>query len=224
MYTLSATSLNLYLECPRCFYLKIKEKINRPPSPFSTVPTGIDNILKKYFDYYRSKNEVPPLLLNKLPAKLLADQSLISFLRSKKLAVYLEDLDLKLEGMLDDALILNDNSIVPLDNKTRGFPLKEINKNHIFQMNVYSYLLMNNKDLKDLNLKTKNLAYLANWYLDPYNLDLNSPLEFKVEIEEIKTQPELVSQTLKEIAGVLNSPIPNSSPDCSFCQYRTLGY
>jgi CRISPR/Cas system-associated exonuclease Cas4 (RecB family) len=126
--------------------------------------------------------------------------------------------------MLDDALILNDNSIVPLDNKTRGFPLKEINKNHIFQMNVYSYLLMNNKDLKDLNLKTKNLAYLANWYLDPYNLDLNSPLEFKVEIEEIKTQPELVSQTLKEIAGVLNSPMPNPSPDCSFCQYRTLGY
>jgi len=224
MYTLSATSLNLYLECPRCFYFKIKEKINRPSSPFSTVPTGIDNILKKYFDYYRGKNEIPPLLANKLPAKLLQDQSLISFLRSKKLSVYLKDLDLKLEGMLDDALILDDGSIVPLDNKTRGFPLKEINKNHIFQMNVYTYLLMNNDNLKSLNLKTTNLAYLANWYLDPYNLDFNNPLGFKVEIEEIKTKPELVSQTLKEIAEVLNSPLPDPSSDCSFCQYRNLGY
>ncbi|HOM68337.1 MAG TPA: PD-(D/E)XK nuclease family protein [Candidatus Paceibacterota bacterium] len=224
MYTLSATSLNLYLECPRCFYFKIKEKINRPSSPFSTVPTGIDNILKKYFDYYRGKNEIPPLLANKLPAKLLQDQSLISFLRSKKLSVYLKDLDLKLEGMLDDALILDDGSIVPLDNKTRGFPLKEINKNHIFQMNVYTYLLMNNDNLKNLNLKTTNLAYLANWYLDPYNLDFNNPLGFKVEIEEIKTKPELVSQTLKEIAEVLNSPLPDPSSDCSFCQYRNLGY
>ena len=224
MYNLSATSLNLYLECPRCFYLRIKEKINRPSSPFSTVPTGIDNILKKYFDYYRSLNEVPPLLVEKLPAKLLADQSLISFLRSKKLSVYLEDLDIKLEGMLDDALILDDGSIVPLDNKTRGFPLKEINKNHIFQMNVYTYLLTNNDNLKNLNLKTKNLAYLANWYLDPYNLDFDNPLGFKVEIEEIKTQPESVKKVLEEIAEVLNSPMPEPSNDCSFCQYRNLGY
>jgi len=35
--------------------------------------------------------------------------------------------------MLDDALILMIIDIVPLDNKTRGFPLKEINKNHIFK-------------------------------------------------------------------------------------------
>jgi CRISPR/Cas system-associated exonuclease Cas4 (RecB family) len=49
-------------------------------------------------------------------------------------------------------------------------------------------------------------------------------LGFKVEIEEIKTKPELVSQTLKEIAEVLNSPLPDPSSDCSFCQYRNLGY
>ncbi len=83
---------------------------------------------------------------------------------------------------------------------------------------------MNNDNLKNLNLKTTNLAYLANWYLDPYNLDFNNPLGFKVEIEEIKTKPELVSQTLKEIAEVLNSPLPDPSSDCSFCQYRNLGY
>lgn len=216
MISLSASTLNLYFECPRCFWLKIKEKINRPSGPVSTLPSGVDYTLKNYFDFWRQKNELPPLLRGVLPGKLLPDQAQVSWLRSKSLATVNQELGIKLIGMLDDALILEDETIVPLDIKTRGFPLKEIPSVYEFQMSVYTYLLQKNQ------VKTKNLSYLVFWYLDHKNMDLDHPLDFKIAVEEIKTEPEKIDEVLKEIKEILADQIPPPSPNCVFCQYRQL--
>ncbi|MEW5805567.1 MAG: PD-(D/E)XK nuclease family protein [Patescibacteria group bacterium] len=216
MIYLSASSINLYQECPRCFWLKIKEKINRPSGPTSTLPNGMDYTLKNYFDSWRQKNKLPPELKSLLPGKLLPDQDKISWLRSRSLAAINQELGIKIGGMLDDALILEDQSIVPLDIKTRGFPLKEVHSAYALQMSVYTYLLQKNR------LKTRNLAYLAFWYLDHKNMDLNQPLRFNIAVEEIKTEPEKIDKILNKIKQILDDQIPLASPDCQFCQYRQL--
>jgi len=74
---LSPTSLSLFEECPLCFWLKIVKKISRPESPASTLPRGMDLLIKKYFDYYRKLKELPPEIKGKVRGSLLPDQQLI---------------------------------------------------------------------------------------------------------------------------------------------------
>ena len=47
MIKLSRSKIDLYLECPRCFWLDLKKGIKRPqPAPY-TINSAIDLLLKK---------------------------------------------------------------------------------------------------------------------------------------------------------------------------------
>src|SRR3990172_537291 len=63
---LSASTLKLFQECPRCFWLHINKKIERPRGPFPSLPSGIDRVLKAYFEAYRKSGTLPPLIQGKL--------------------------------------------------------------------------------------------------------------------------------------------------------------
>ncbi len=39
----------LWDECPRCFYLKVVRKFNRPPTAFPSIFSKIDSLMKRYF-------------------------------------------------------------------------------------------------------------------------------------------------------------------------------
>ena len=55
---LSPSTLNLFLECPRCFWLHINKRIQRPRGIFPSLPGGMDLVIKDYFDCeYRGKIE-----------------------------------------------------------------------------------------------------------------------------------------------------------------------
>lgn len=210
---ISPTSLNLYLECPRCFWLQLNLGIKRPEQPSSTLPNGIDLTLKNYFDYWRINGGFPPILKNKLNYKLLANQATISYFRSRNFQWYDKETGAYLTGILDDALDLGNDIIVPLDNKTRGFPPTETHFAHIIQMSVYTLLLLEN------NFKTLNLAYLIYWYFNHKNMELENPLAFNILVEEVKTDPEKVKAVFREAVNVLKKDLPPVNNDCSYCQY-----
>ncbi|MBU1992645.1 MAG: PD-(D/E)XK nuclease family protein [Patescibacteria group bacterium] len=83
MSTLSRTKLDLFIQCPRCFYLDQKLKIKRPSFPAFTLNSAVDALLKKEFDKYRAapdKKHTPHPLLKKykldaipIPHKDLSD-------------------------------------------------------------------------------------------------------------------------------------------------------
>jgi len=80
---LSPNSLNLFLECPRCFWLEKKMGVRRPqPYPYA-LNAAVDLLLKEEFDEYRKKGEQHPLLLaHNIPAKLFQNQELLNQWRS----------------------------------------------------------------------------------------------------------------------------------------------
>lgn len=211
---LSPSALNLFLDCAQCFYLDKVLGIKRPETPSSSLPNGVDYTLKKYFDDWRLKNALPPLLEGKLPGKLVPDQALIAKFRSR----YFEWIDPETKahfaGILDDALMLDDGAIVPLDNKTRGFPPIEPHQTHLNQMSAYTLLLQEN------GLATKNLAYLIYWFFNHKAMDLSNPLAFNIAIEEVETNPERIRQIFREAVETLKGPTPPANPECSFCAYR----
>jgi len=62
-FALSRSKVELFLDCPRCFYLDRRLGIGRPAGfPFN-LNSAVDALLKKEFDGYRAREEPHPLML-----------------------------------------------------------------------------------------------------------------------------------------------------------------
>jgi len=60
--SLSRSKVELFLQCPRCFWLDVKAKVKQPPGfPFN-LNSAVDHLLKNEFDRYRGGSIVPPRL------------------------------------------------------------------------------------------------------------------------------------------------------------------
>ena len=61
-FRLSRSKIDLFLNCPRCFYLDRRIGVGRPPGyPFS-LNSAVDALLKKEFDIHRAANQAHPLM------------------------------------------------------------------------------------------------------------------------------------------------------------------
>ncbi|MGB4800622.1 MAG: PD-(D/E)XK nuclease family protein [Candidatus Saccharimonadales bacterium] len=61
-YKLSRSKIELYMQCPRCFWLDVRRKITRPSSPPFNINKAIDELFKKEFDAYRVQKKPHPLM------------------------------------------------------------------------------------------------------------------------------------------------------------------
>ncbi len=94
MYKLSPSSLNLMKECPRCFWLEKHKVWKRADSPFPTLPSGMDRILKNHFNKFRDRRELPPELCNNNHCenmKLFYDKELLEVWQSNLKGIRWED-------------------------------------------------------------------------------------------------------------------------------------
>ncbi len=61
-FRLSRGRIDLFLNCPRCFYFDRRLGIDRPPGyPFS-LNSAVDKLLKKEFDIHRAMGTTHPLM------------------------------------------------------------------------------------------------------------------------------------------------------------------
>jgi len=62
-FKISRSKLDLFLNCPRCFYIDRRLGVGQPPGfPFN-LNSAVDALLKKEFDYYRERQEPHPLFV-----------------------------------------------------------------------------------------------------------------------------------------------------------------
>jgi len=213
---LSPSTLNLFLECPRCFWLDKNRNIKRPRGIFPSLPGGIDSVIKVYFDEYRLKNELPPEIKGKVIGKLFSDISILEKWRNWRTTdLRYEDKSLNaiLSGALDDCLIEN-GSYIPVDYKTRGYELKEDPRQY-YQTQLDCYSLM----LNSSGYKTKNIAFLI--YYWPVKVKEGGIIEFHVEPIKIETNIESAKKIIKDVAELLSAPIPKQDSGCEYCNLVT---
>jgi len=218
---LSPHSLSLFLDCPRCFWLRYNQRVKRPEAISPSVPRGLDYVLKGYFDYHRKQGMVPELS-GLIEGQLLEDEDLVSQMRKTSFGIELGQ-NIWFRGALDDAVRLEDGSIVPLDNKTKGFPPKGVHWSYEVQLASYVFIL------KKKGIKTKNFGYLAYWFLDHKNLDPSRPFLFQVKVERVEVDPTKIARLIDEAVKTLKGPLPKKGcrldqkgkkQDCPFCDYR----
>src|SRR3954468_15238086 len=62
LFKVSRSKIELFTQCPRCFWLDVRLKISRPSSPPFNINKAIDELFKKEFDVYRLKGEPHPMM------------------------------------------------------------------------------------------------------------------------------------------------------------------
>lgn len=215
-YRLSPSTLNLFLDCPRCFWLEKNKNIRRPRGIFPSLPGGMDLVIKTYFDKYRIKNELPPEVKGRLTGNLLADMGLLDKWRSWRatdLCYEDKSINASLSGALDDCL-MDGGCYIPLDYKTRGSDLNEDPRKY-YQTQLDCYCLI----LGASGRKTKGLAYLL--YYWPLEVSENGIVKFNVEPFKIETSIESAKKTFKDAVLLLGQGMPKLNPACEYCNLVT---
>jgi hypothetical protein len=203
---LSASTLKLFQECPRCFWRHVNQKIERPRGPFPSLPSGIDRVLKSYFETYRAQGTLPPLIAGKLDGRLATHPLTLGFTDAQTQA--------RLWGRLDDSVVLPDRCVAPLDHKTRASAPADLGyteKYYKFQMDVYTLLLERNGH------PAARCAYVV--YYFPVEGALHRGFPFEVAVHRIRTDPEGAYAVFAAACRCLVGPLPDAGEACEFCQW-----
>lgn len=215
-YHLSASSLAVLLECPRCFWLQVNEDLRRPRGPFPSLPGGIDAVLKAHLDEYRKRGELPPDLQGKVSGTLFADQAQLDRWRDAlrgDLRFLDRALDVEVTGGLDDLLVEN-GELTPLDFKTRGWAVKEdTHKHYEHQLDLYAWLL------EKLGHRTSGRGVLL--FFSPVAYAGKGNVKFRIEPVEMRTDTKRAGGLLARAVAVLQGPLPREHGECAFCHFAT---
>ncbi|MBU0625433.1 PD-(D/E)XK nuclease family protein, partial [Patescibacteria group bacterium] len=213
-YRLSPTTLQLFVNCPRCFWLQFRRGIHLPRSIFPSLPGGMDNVIKDYFDRYRSQGELPPEINGKVRGQLVSDQALLKRWRNWRTGLqYIDPVSqATLFGALDDCLVEGD-IYIPLDYKTRGYAPKpgESQRYYGLQLNCYAWLLQAN------GFKAADIGYLVYYY--PISVFAGGTVKFEVKPVEILVKAEDGQRVFVQAIECLNNAEPAAHSKCEFCHW-----
>lgn len=211
---LSPSTLNLFLECPKCFWLRLKAGIHRPTGPFPSLPGGMDGLIKQYFDKYRLIRKVPPELEGKVEdAELFPDVDLLNKWRNWRsgLSYTDEETGAELSGALDE-LMVKDGKYIVTDYKTRGYDVKPGGEWYYQnQLNIYALLLQEN------NMPSADYALLIYWISK--EISEGGMVRFAIDIKKVPISTDKALKVFREAAKLLEGPMPQSHSNCSFCSW-----
>ena len=223
-YKLSRTRLDMFLKCPRCFYLDRRLGVAQPPDfPFS-LNRAVDELLKKEFDIHRANGTSHPLMKT-------YGLNLVTF-QHEKMDIWRDSLgggieylhpktNLLITGGIDDIWVDTKGELSIVDYKATSKD-EEVNLDADWQisykrqMEIYQWLFRRN------DFKVSNTGYFVycNGKTDKEAFD--GKLEFDVKIIPYEGNDSWVEQTIIDAHKcLLSETLPISSPDCDFCSYRS---
>jgi hypothetical protein len=210
--SLSPSALNLFLECPCCFWYEKVKAIRRPRGIFPSLPGGMDRTIKAYFDVFRAKNTMPEELRLETfrGIRLFADQEKLERWRNWRTGlVYRDDATgAVLSGALDD-LLVRDDRYIPLDYKTKGSPTTQEDAVKYYQNQMDCYTLL----LEASGLPPAGFAFLL--YYSPKAVGEKGDVLFEVQPIRISTDADRARATFRKAVKFLAEP----SPPPGFCEY-----
>lgn len=218
MYKVTPSGIGTLLECPRCLWLLANEKVERPRGIFPSLPNGMDEVFKAYFDTYRGKEELPPEIAGKVEgAKLFADLERLKPWRESDfgrggLKAEFPDLDVRLQGAIDELLVAADGRYIAFDFKTRGYETKEDTHEHYqHQLDLYALLFERN------NLPPSLTGYLLFFWPKQY---VHGAAEFETELVRMSVDPARGIEILRQVHEIATGQKPASHSACKYCLYR----
>lgn len=221
---ISRSGLKLFLDCPRCFWLDLHHKVKRPPGYPFTLSIAVDYLVKKEFDTYRQKGQLPPVLKNYgiKDAKLFNGEELTEWRNNfKGISYFDENLNANLYGAVDDVLEFSDGSLGVIDYKSSGAKEITIYDDYQKQMDVYNYILRQN------GYETHPEAFFVFYkVMKEGETGFNNALKFTEEVRPVKVNTEWVGPTFEKAVELARSDTFPSADEalaktahCDHCHY-----
>ena len=220
-FKLSRSKIDLFVECPRCFYIDRRLGTGRPPGyPFS-LNSAVDALLKKEFDTHRAAQSAHPLMdAYGIDAVPFEHEKIDEWRENFKGVQFLhEPTNLIITGAVDDVWINPQKELIVVDYKATAVNKEvtledEWKDGYKRQMEVYQWLLRQN----DFKVNATGYFVYANGSTE--NEAFDGKLEFDVTLLPYTGSDDWMEDTIKEIHQCLNSDkVPKTGEDCDYCAY-----
>ena len=221
-FKLSRSKLELFINCPRCFYLDRRLGVGRPPGfPFN-LNSAVDTLLKKEFDLHRVKNKKHPLQEKYgVDAVPIEHKDLDKWRHNFTGIQYLhEPTNLLIFGAIDDLWQNSKDEYIVVDYKatSKNEKIEALDKDwqdgYKRQMEIYQWLLRQN------GYQVSDTGYFVycNGITDKKAFD--AKLEFDITLIPYQGNDSWIEKTIIEAHKCLNSDtIPEANLSCDYCGY-----
>lgn len=220
-FKLSRSKLDLFLNCPRCFYLDRRLGVGQPPSfPFN-LNSAVDTLLKKEFDIHRAASTIHPLLKNYgLDLVPFQHEKIDEWRENFKGVQYLhQPTNFIITGAVDDLWADSKGLIYIVDYKSTS-KTSEVNLEADWQigykrqMEIYQWLMRQN----DFQVADVGYFVYCNGLTDKAAFD--AKLEFEIKLlPYVGSDAWVEEEIIKAHQCLLSDNIPASGADCDYCQY-----
>jgi hypothetical protein len=221
-FRLSRSKIDLFLECPRCFYIDRRLGIARPPGYPFNLNNAVDTLLKKEFDIHRLQESAHPLMeeygVDAIP---FSHEKINEWRDTRKGLQYLhEPTNFLITGAIDDVWINAQGELHVVDYKAtskNGQVSIDADWQIAYkrQMEVYQWLLRKN------NFQVSNTGYFVYCNGDTDKKAFDKKIEFDIDIIPYEGKDNWIEEIIISAHKCLTSDdIPEMSPDCDYCRYR----
>jgi CRISPR/Cas system-associated exonuclease Cas4 (RecB family) len=224
-FKVSRSKIELYKQCPRCFWLDVRHKITRPSSPPFNINKTIDELYKKEFDVHRAAGTPHPIMLdNQIKAVPFKHKQMDTWRHNFTGLVALhKPTNLHVFGAVDDIWINPEGELIVVDYKATSKD-KEVSISSGWQisykrqMETYQWLLRQN------GFQVSDTGYFVytNARMDADGFD--DKLHFKTKLIPYTGNDAWVEPTLLEMKAVMEGTIPPVGDSlmggvCEHCDY-----
>lgn len=220
---LSRSKIDLFEQCPRCFYIDNKLGTARPPGfPFN-LNSAVDHLLKKEFDIHRKGKTPHPLMEQySIDAVPFVHENMDVWRENFKGIEYKHpDTGMAISGAVDDIWVNPAGELIIVDYKSTSKDGEIValdedwHDGYKRQMEVYQWLFRKN------GFKVSDTGYFvyANGNKDKKAFD--GKLEFDLTLIPYTGNTEWVEKTILNIKKCLDTDeIPPVGDHCDYCTYR----
>ena len=221
-FKLSRSKIELFMNCPRCFYLDRRLGVGRPPGFPFTLNSAVDHLLKQEFDIHRVKGEQHPLQkeygVDATPAK---HKDLNVWRENfKGLQFHHQKTNFILTGAIDDLWENSKGEYMVVDYKSTAKEEavtvldRDWQDGYKRQMEIYQWLL------RQMGYKVSDIGYFVycTGKLDRKAFD--KKLAFDVNLIEYKGSDGWIEDIIVKTKKCLDGKIPKPVINCDYCDYR----
>ena len=220
-FRLSRSKLELFLECPRCFYLDRRKGIGRPDAPPFTLNIAVDALLKREFDAHRKAKTPHPLMTQYGIDTVPYDHPALETWRSNFKGIeHRHATGLSLFGAPDDIWIAPDGALMVVDYKATSTdkPIDlddEYRQRYKRQMEVYQWLLRRN------GFPVSDTGYFLFMNAGKDRLAFDGTLHFTPLLIAHQGDDSWIDDALHAAHECLmHAYLPSAAPACAWCAYR----
>lgn len=221
-FAVSRSKIELFISCPRCFYLDRRRGVGRPSMPAFSLNSAVDVLLKREFDALRGTKTIHSLLeTNHVHATPFEHPDLVKWRENfVGIRTVYEPANVEVFGAVDDIWVNKKGELIVVDFKSTSssYPISLTGKwkeSYKRQLEVYQWLLRQN------GFSVAPVSYIVYANAGTYKPRFDNTLEFTLSLHAHRGTTDWIEPALMAMKDCLvKDTLPAAHDECEYCRYR----